>query len=82
MQFLPRSIVRRVATLSLLALATTIFSGSATPLPAQRAESHNVAGANGAVAAERVLFPEVRLRKLHLVRPDLVPYPLFYEVYC
>ena len=26
--------------------------------------------------------PEVRLRKLHLVRPDLIPYPLAYEVYC
>lgn len=28
------------------------------------------------------LPPEVRLRKLHLVRPDLIPYPLCYEVYC
>lgn len=26
--------------------------------------------------------PEVRLRKLHLVRPDLIPYPIEYEVYC
>jgi hypothetical protein len=26
--------------------------------------------------------PEVRLRKLHLVRPDLIPYPVAYEVYC
>ncbi len=25
---------------------------------------------------------EVRLRKLHLVRPDLIPYPIAYEVYC
>lgn len=25
---------------------------------------------------------EVRLRKLHLVRPDLIPYPLCYEIYC
>ena len=23
-----------------------------------------------------------RLRKLHLVRPDLIPYPLAYSVYC
>ena len=28
------------------------------------------------------LPPEVRLRKLHLVRPDLIQYPLSYEVYC
>jgi hypothetical protein len=27
-------------------------------------------------------FPEVRLRKLHLVRPDLIPYPIAYEVVC
>ena len=26
--------------------------------------------------------PEVRLRKLHLVRPDLIPYPIAYEVVC
>ena len=25
---------------------------------------------------------ETRLRKLHLVRPDLIPYPIAYEVYC
>jgi hypothetical protein len=25
---------------------------------------------------------EVRLRKLHLVRPDLIPYPIAYEVVC
>ena len=24
----------------------------------------------------------IRLRKLHLVRPDLIPYPLSLEVYC
>jgi hypothetical protein len=25
---------------------------------------------------------DVRLRKLHLVRPDLIPYPVFYDVFC
>lgn len=25
---------------------------------------------------------EVRLRKLHLVRPDLIPYPIAYEFCC
>jgi hypothetical protein len=25
---------------------------------------------------------ELRFRKLHLVRPDLIRYPLAYEVYC
>jgi len=28
------------------------------------------------------LPPEVRIRKLHLVRPDLIPYPIAFEVYC
>jgi hypothetical protein len=28
------------------------------------------------------LPPEVRMRKLHLVRPDLLQYPIAYEVYC
>ena len=28
------------------------------------------------------MHQEVRLRKLHLVRPDLIPYPIEYEYYC
>jgi hypothetical protein len=31
---------------------------------------------------EAVARYEVRLRKLHLVRPDLIPYPIHYDVYC
>ena len=33
-------------------------------------------------SASASLPPEVRLRKLHLVRPDLIPYPIAYEVVC
>ena len=29
-----------------------------------------------------MLMPQVRLRKLHLVRPDLIHYPLSVEVVC
>ena len=29
-----------------------------------------------------VYIPIVRLRKLHLVRPDLIPYPIAYEIVC
>jgi hypothetical protein len=32
--------------------------------------------------AQTAIRPEGRLRKLHLVRPDLIPYPIAYEVYC
>ena len=28
------------------------------------------------------LSSETRLRKLHLVRPDLIGYPIVYDVYC
>jgi hypothetical protein len=57
--------------LSLLLAAMTLLPGATTgtqSLP------------DGLPALAR--FPnEVKLRKLHLVRPDLIPYPLFFEVY-
>ena len=42
------------------------------------------AAAREAVPAQEItsLRPEVRLRKLHLVRPDLIQYPLAYDVIC
>jgi hypothetical protein len=35
-----------------------------------------------AATATSVAAYQVRLRKLHLVRPDLIPYPVYYEVLC
>jgi hypothetical protein len=35
-----------------------------------------------AAPGDSVARYEVRLRKLHLVRPDLIPYPIHYDVYC
>lgn len=32
--------------------------------------------------SDSLVRSEVRLRKLHLVRPDLIPYPIAYEVCC
>ena len=37
---------------------------------------------SGPNAGDTVAHQEVRLRKLHLVRPDLIPYPVAYDVYC
>lgn len=34
------------------------------------------------VASPAQVAAVVRLRKLHLVRPDLISYPLNYEVFC
>ena len=59
-------------------IALTLLASFAAP------SSHRpalIAPVNGP-ALSQAYFPEVRLRKLHLVRPDLIPYPISYEVYC
>ena len=52
-----------------------LLSATVTPA-AQPADAASVAGEGASVRSE------VRLRKLHLVRPDLIPYPIAYEVCC
>ena len=41
--------------------------------------ARNLHAANPQVAAALI---EVRIRRLHLVRPDLIPYPIAYEIIC
>jgi hypothetical protein len=41
--------------------------------------SRNLHAANPEVTANLI---EVRIRRLHLVRPDLIPYPIAYEIIC
>jgi len=53
---------------------------SATLIPPQSAAS-SAASSKGETPLAG-MHPEVRLRKLHLVRPDLIPYPIAYEVCC
>jgi hypothetical protein len=63
------------STLRFAALASLMLPLlSAAPTPASQAPDVHSAAVR--------LAPEVRLRKLHLVRPDLIPYPIAYEVYC
>lgn len=57
----------------LLALTALPRHGPATASPA-------IAQATDP-APEVVIAPEVKLRKLHLVRPDLIPFPIFFETY-
>jgi len=53
----------------MLLFVAASWSAAPPPLPiGQQPQAHNL--------------PEVRLRKLHLVRPDLIPYPIATEVYC
>lgn len=65
--------LHRVARL--LVLVCLLASGFApTERPTSRATP---------TADEPIARTEVRaLRKLHLVRPDLIPYPIAYEVCC
>jgi hypothetical protein len=35
-----------------------------------------------AIDASADVLTTGRMRKLHLVRPDLIPYPVFFEVFC
>lgn len=73
------SVVRSIArhTPRLVLLGCFAASTPATSLP----PTTDRAGA-AATTLSLSYYPEVRLRKLHLVRPDLIPYPIAYEVYC
>ena len=59
-----------VATLATAGMIPPAHSAARTPAALSAPEG---------VEASRY---EVRLRKLHLVRPDLIPYPIHYDVYC
>jgi hypothetical protein len=49
-------------------LAMLVLAGSFAPLA-------------GSTAIEDGASAEVRLRKMHLVRPDLIPYPVYQDYY-
>jgi hypothetical protein len=68
------ALVRLSMRLMFLALLLCLSTSSARPAP--------VADFHQPGASQSVAMHEVRLRKLHLVRPDLIPYPLDYEVVC
>ena len=55
-----------------------------TPASPRPAADRPAAEPSASVVASGDVYarPYARLRKLHLVRPDLIPYPLAYEVYC
>ena len=63
---------------SLLA-ALVIFSAGMIPASPARTPAPQTQDTAAGQVLSRI---EVRLRKLHLVRPDLIPYPIHYDVYC
>ena len=54
-----------------------LLSAHVAPAPAPAAPLEGSVGETPTAAKG-----ETRLRKLHLVRPDLIPYPIAFEVYC
>jgi hypothetical protein len=68
-----RTLLARLLCPVVLALACVAPSARpAAPAEAPAARGEAATAAKG----------ETRLRKLHLVRPDLIPYPIAFEVYC
>lgn len=72
----------------LFVLAGTLVAAGATPAlprpnsPKSVPPASALPNATPQARLDSLRPPEVRLRKLHLVRPDLIPYPLAYEVVC
>jgi hypothetical protein len=60
------------STLRLIIVTTILLAGGIA------GPSRPASAANSLAAAA----PEVRLRKLHLARPDLILYPISYEFVC
>ena len=65
----------------LLLLAPTT-DAAAAQTSAAGATQKAVSGTVESAIAATDFLRTAKLRKLHLVRPDLIPYPLAYEVYC
>jgi hypothetical protein len=63
-------------TLRRCAIAAALLLAAVAP---SRVPADKVASPQGETPTARA---ETRLRKLHLVRPDLIPYPIAFEVYC
>ena len=58
-----------------------VLSGGMIPASSNPARTP-ASSPSTSIAGESIARVEVRLRKLHLVRPDLIPYPIHYDVYC
>jgi hypothetical protein len=73
-----RSITRSLSKIALLKIASLIVCCAATTgtTPPVATSARHIA------VAARTYYPEARLRKMHLVRPDLILYPIFYDIYC
>jgi hypothetical protein len=60
-----------------VALIAPLASAAVPPTPPA-----HTAGLQPTAAVSYIPALEVRLRKINVVRPDLIPYPIAYEVVC
>ena len=65
-----------------VAVATLTTAGMIPPAHSAARTPADLRAPGDAPNGAQVSRYEVRLRKLHLVRPDLIPYPIHYDVYC
>lgn len=76
------SLLRRVAPLPVL-VCVLCWGLGPTQGPVTRAAESAAADSDETVVNDALADAEARaIRKLHLVRPDLIPYPIAYEVCC
>jgi hypothetical protein len=66
--------IARLFTVALIAPLASAATPATPPAPA--------AGLQPTAAVSYIPALEVRLRKINVVRPDLIPYPIAYEVVC
>ena len=82
--FARQTLLLAVASLGFVMAPADGSTRPAAPAAVAPATAPTAPAADSPSEADAVagLRPETRLRKLHLVRPDLIPYPIAYEVYC
>lgn len=77
----PKRHVTRSLALAVVALSSVLCPTRATSSAGIDSPAASVGPAPD-LGPSAAIRPEVRLRKLHLVRPDLIPYPIASEIYC
>ncbi len=71
----------RLTLVPALALTAFLAPGRSQSAPADLPAALSAPAVDGAEASLSVR-PTGRIRKLHLVRPDLILYPIAHEIYC
>jgi hypothetical protein len=78
-------IIKPAAAALRVSLFAAMLALTATVAPPTASNNSPIAPGNNDQAAPDPIAraPQMgKLRKLHLVRPDLIPYPIMFEVYC